>query len=418
MKPFMLLTASWAIFFAAHPTSAQELVAPAELEQLGYYKYWNVQLPLIEDEHIVNFYLVKENLYCTSNMSVLYAVHADIGTLRWAIKLGGPGTVIFEPYRVQAFFGQSLTLVTTTHGVHWLDTATGKEVARENLNFVPVAGAVSDGVRFYVPGLDRNMHSRRFIPVGQALQIIENWRVATEGLTYTPPKLWGGGLFWINEDGRIRACFAENKQRLWVFNAAAPNKAGLFVDSTGLFFGSTDYHLYKLDVMNGKPLWRYRVPNQMNAAPIVIGESVYQMVENNGVYALDVNTGDLLWQHPLVTSFISAPADRVNWYTQLGDIVSVDPHNGVVRGQIYAGEVELIAGNTNSGAMYLGNRSGHILCAQQNNVPYLRFEQLLITPGSPAAEPTPATPAATQTDEQAQQEEDLTDLLRSRNDDE
>ncbi len=396
------------------PAFGQDLVLNTELGQIDFYKYWQAQLPLQEDEEVLEVHLVDENIYAITNHTNLYAVHADIGTIRWSVHLGGQGSRIFRPTHVRSFWGMDLTLVSTSDRIQWFERATGKSIAKLEIDFVPSTPAMSDGVRVYVGGLDLMLHCFELVPTATGVSAIEKWRVRTDAVLSAAPVLWGGGLFFASHDGKVRACDSYDKSRFWVFRAGSAISADIYVDSTGVYFGSTDRHIYKLDVHSGRGLWRFPAPGIIRTQPVLVGEILYQKVEGEGICAINTDTGEQVWRAPDASGFISASDQRVYMLTRHGDIVALDPDTGKVDGRISAGNVDVVSRNPASSAMYLGSRRGRLLCAQDKSVPYLRFEQLQAR--SQGQEKAAEQPARRERTGSEAPRPALIDLLRSKSD--
>ena len=403
-----------AFALAALPAVAQDLIPSDQLAQAEHYKFWQAQLPLLDGDAVSRVYLVDENIYAVTARSNLYAVHADVGTIRWATNLGGPGNRIFQPSHVCSFWGRDLTLVSTSETIKWLDRGTGEQVAILDLDFIPSTTALSDGVRTYVAGMDSMMHCIELVPSGGGVAAIEKWRIRTQAFTVSSPVLWGGGLFFASQDAKIRACDSYDKTRFWVFRGTASITADIYVDSTGVYFGSADHNLYKLDVNTGRGLWRFRTPGMIRSQPVLIGEMLYQQVEEHGIYAVHTDTGAQVWHAPEAAEFVSASDDLVYLRTRSGEIVGADQSTGQVQSRMDAGMVGLVARNTASAAMYLGSRDGRLMCAQHKSIPYLRFEDVQ---ARQTDQGRIAAQSSTPTDETAaEQEPRLIDLLRSKSD--
>lgn len=358
------------------PALAQDLISGQSLSELGFYKYWQAKLPLLEGETLEALHLVGENIYGVTNRGYLYALHADVGVLRWGAQLGGAGTRVFPPTHVRSFRGKDLVLITTSDRIHWRDRADGGLVARLEIDFVPCSAAVSDGVRVYVCGLDSMLHCFELVATPAGISTVLRWRIKMGQPSVSTPTLWSGGLFFGSGDGKIRACDSHDKTRFWVFQSGAPIHGGIRVDSTGVYFAAKDSHVYKLDVNNGKGVWRFRTPGSMRSEPVLVGDLLFQEVQGQGIYALNADTGALNWHDPTAGSFIAASNQRV-LFTQPGQEIAVaDSRTGEIVARVFAPDAELVARNSASSAMYLASRSGRVLCAQDQSVPYLRFEKI------------------------------------------
>lgn len=358
------------------PVLGQDLISGQSLSDLGFYKYWQAQLPLEAAESLEALHLVGENIYGATTQGYLYALHTDIGVLRWGAQLGGAGTRVFPPTHVRSFWGKDLVLITTSDGIQWRDRADGGLVSRLEIDFVPSSAAVSDGLRVYACGLNSMLYCFELVPTPTGISTVLKWRVRMGRPSVSAPTLWSGGLFFGSGDGKIRACDSHEKTRFWVFQSGAPIADGLHVDSTGVYFAAMDTHVYKLDVSTGRGLWRFRTPGSMRSKPVLVGDILFQEVQSQGIYALNADTGALNWHDPAAGSFIAASNRRV-FFTQSGqDIAAADSRTGEIVERVFAPDAELVARNSASSAMYLASRSGRVLCAQDQSVPYLRFEKI------------------------------------------
>ncbi|MCH8852860.1 MAG: hypothetical protein IID41_09455, partial [Planctomycetes bacterium] len=148
--------------------------------------------------------------------------------------------------------------------------------------------------------------------------------------------------------------------------------------------------------------------------PVLIGEMLYQQVEEHGIYAVHTDTGAQVWHAPDAAEFISASDDQVYMLYRSGEIVGMDQSTGRVQSRMAAGNVEFVARNTASAAMYLASRDGRLMCAQHKSIPYLRFEDVQ---ARQAAQGRVAAQTSTSAEDTvAEQSPRLIDLLRSKSD--
>jgi outer membrane protein assembly factor BamB len=352
-----------------------DLVAEPALTSLGYYSFWRTQTQV--DAQVQALERVDENLYLLTKDCCVTAVHADAGTVRWSARVGAAGQRVFAPSHVRSFWGRDLTLLTSSAGLQWRDRVTGELVASITPEFIPCAGAVSDGMRVFVPGLDEMFYCLELVPGRSDFRVIQRWRVQTGGLTRSPAVLWGDGLYFVSDDGRVRACTARDKGRLWVFATDRPVQARPHIDATGVYFGGLDHRIYKLDPLTGRYAWPYKrvqVPEAVTLSPVLLGERLFQVVEGRGIYVIDTNSGDTLWTLNEAAAFISATPQRVHLLSNQGEILVVDPSNGHIVQRYWTAGARFAVANTSTSAMYLADSSGLVQCAAEKFVPYLRFE--------------------------------------------
>jgi hypothetical protein len=366
----------WIALAIAGPAYGQDLVSQANLGDLGYYKYWQAEVPLFAGDRIDQIHRVGESVYAVTHDARVYALHADIGTLRWSCSPSGISDKVYAPTHATGRWGQALTLLTTSRGVQVRDRATGAIVLDLELSLIPSASAVCDGMRIFVPGLDGFMNCFEFAIVKNRIGVVKKWRVETQGRITARGTLWGGGLFFPSEGGRVRAGVASQKDRLWVFNARSPISSPVTVDSTGVFFTTYDRSIYRLDLDSGRLMWRHRTPAELKDSPVLIGEQVFQYLPGTGLRAVDLDTGLEEWTHSDGVAVISSTPQVVHLLDRSGRIQALDLNDGRVQKSAVATDVELVSTNVASSAMYLANRHGRIMCAQEKHVPFLRFEDV------------------------------------------
>lgn len=107
----------------------------------------------------------------------------------------------------------------------------------------------------------------------------------------------------LTQRGVVYAVDPSAGKRLWTFNAdggmrpvaSAPVRAG------GRVFVGEGMHadfvcrLFALDAGTGRPAWHLTANDHVEAAPTVVGETVYASAGNAGVYAADAATGTVKW---------------------------------------------------------------------------------------------------------------------------
>jgi eukaryotic-like serine/threonine-protein kinase len=69
-----------------------------------------------------------------------------------------------------------------------------------------------------------------------------------------------------------------------------------------VYVGSLDGYMYALNADNGKIMWKFQTPGQIESSPAVTDGAVFFTVQEpttGMLYKLDANTGDLLWKQVL-----------------------------------------------------------------------------------------------------------------------
>jgi alpha-amylase len=87
----------------------------------------------------------------------------------------------------------------------------------------------------------------------------------------------------------------------WVFRTGGEvfSSAALSPDSATIYFGSTDYNVYALDIASGEVIWTFETGDQVVSSPALLEWTLYIGSADGNLYALDARTGSVLWATPL-----------------------------------------------------------------------------------------------------------------------
>src|SRR5688572_943356 len=74
---------------------------------------------------------------------------------------------------------------------------------------------------------------------------------------------------------------------VWNFKTQGPVKSSPSIDQRRVFVGSTDGHLYALDLNSGKKLWSFKTEAAIESSPLVLNGRVFIGSTDANLYALD-----------------------------------------------------------------------------------------------------------------------------------
>ncbi len=122
-------------------------------------------------------------------------------------------------------------------------------------------------------------------------------------LQYQPRELGGpavdpvSGIVVVGtRDGWIHACDHEGR-RAWDFRAAGPFDAPPRIFEDVVIAGSSDGHLYALELGTGRLRWKYDAQEEVGTTPAVSGGLVLAMTLQDSLVAVDARTGEWKWRH-------------------------------------------------------------------------------------------------------------------------
>ncbi len=377
----------------------EDFIAPEPLHEAGLVKFWQLQLPLAADQQLQRVYLVDEHLYLATDDGYAFAVHANTGIIRWLRPITRSGYPVWRPCHAN-----SKVIFVTPVDVQIYERLTGEPVARRALRFPPGTGAVSDGIRFYLGGLDRRLYAL------DVETLYEDWKLVTDGPITSIPALFEDSVTVANDGGTVYACTRDNKAYRWHAVTHDSISADLVVHAEhGVFVASRDLSLYLLDFNHGNVRWRARLSGPLYEAPVVTSELAYQYCPADGVVAVDTGIGveeRVRWKLPEGRQALTVHKDTAYILTKDGTIATVRTADGVVTHRIPAPGLTLGIPAPDAATIFMAAPDGRLFCARPRGVRPLKREDLLDALRPPATEEglpdyvrTPATRPAVDVNE-------------------
>lgn len=144
------------------------------------------------------------------------------------------------------------------------------------------------------------------------------WRYTTKGPILQAPRLVGDTVVFTNEADQVYALDARSGAFRWQYKGETPEEytlrghAGATVDSDLVFTGFGSGTMVALRLGNGSVAWLTQLKGEddrfidVDATPVVVGDTVYVTSSSGGVWALDKTTGLVRWRMPLEGATASA----------------------------------------------------------------------------------------------------------------
>jgi len=107
---------------------------------------------------------------------------------------------------------------------------------------------------------------------------------------------------------------ADELRLLWRFKTGAEVKSSPVIHAGSVYVGSSDYHVYALDLARGTKRWAYKTDDAVEAPPLVLDGKVYAGSVDGSLYALDAAAGRLVWKHATEAQIIGS----ANWFRGAG----------------------------------------------------------------------------------------------------
>jgi len=375
------------------PSGPREYVHRDVLRRADLEYYWDVALPLLEDERVREMVLLDENLYCLTNENRLWAVEAASGVVKWYKRIAGRDQTVFRPCHadnmvlpekvsgIQQIMGQApeitsepfdAVLINTLSRVLVFDRDTGDKKRDIAFEFPANTGGACDGEFFYVASTKGWCHAIR---LASALPV---WAVSTAGLVSAPVEYHGGHVYIASRDRSVYAAQAGPLNNVvWRRELPAPIITGFAVDDRGCFVPCQDNRIYALDPMTGEPLWEAFITEGHLLQPIQVSQrSLFQKAEVDKFYAINLANGRLRWTRPDGKLVLAVMNGEVYLLDANGLLEVVNEVLGEVRATLPLVGMELFAANTSVPAIYAGDRQGRLFCIRPINAEPLSSDLL------------------------------------------
>ncbi len=191
------------------------------------------------------------------------------------------------------------------------------------------------------------------------------WQFKTGSFIEASPSVADGRVYIGSTDNHLYALDIETGEPLWSFQAESWFESSAAVHDGVVYVGSNDSNLYALDAETGEKIWVYRAKYGIRSSPAVAGGRVYFASGEYMVYAVDAQTGELEWQHETEGHVLASPVVH-NGLLFVGDSDSyfyvLDAITGRLRLKFDA------YGNTRGSAVVAGDRAyfastrGYLFC--------------------------------------------------------
>ena len=171
----------------------------------------------------------------------------------------------------------------------------------------------------------------------------ELWRRTLNATLAARPAIAGDRLHVSLVDGRVVVLALSSGSLIWERELPGEPQGILVLDA--LYVGSTDNHLYRLDLADGDIDWYWRTGGDIVGTPTADAERVYFTSRDNVLRALDRRNGARRWRRPLAGRPADGPVriDSVVVVAGISPSIELfDTETGLARGQ-YVASSELAA---------------------------------------------------------------------------
>ncbi len=347
-----LVVSAFQCFADARSDDNKQLLSADLLKKASLKIVWENELPFKNNEKVDEFFLLGDDFYCLSDKNYIIALNKDTGTLIFGRSYAPVGFPVIG----LNIYGDELFSVIGNKVVE-MKKNTGVELSGVRLNFGVSCAAERNDSYFYIGGVDRRVHILR------ANDKIELFKVAADNDSAITSIVAGKEyMIFGTEKGNVVAVAADKPVKLWQFDARDAVADKLVKDAGSLFVSSKDTNVYKIDIPTGRLLWKYQTQAMLDRAPRITDRVVYQYVWAEGITAIDRTDGKFLWQLPKAIEFLAENNGKAYLITEQQTLVVMDNKSGKKLYSLNLDGIDRYVSNTKDSKIYIGTKSGHILC--------------------------------------------------------
>ena len=115
------------------------------------------------------------------------------------------------------------------------------------------------------------------------------WYFSTQGSIKSSPAILNKVAYFGSSDGHIYAVNLEDGTKLWDYKTDGAVVSSPSISGDYLYVGSKDGYLYAQDIKNGDVKWKYKTGNSLESSPLVSNNMVYVGSNDGRVYANYIN---------------------------------------------------------------------------------------------------------------------------------
>lgn len=301
----------------------------------------------------------ETSLYATSDRAIVHAIDAESGATRWAELIGDRN----HPTECPAASEPYLAILNGSD-LYLLKRKTGEIIWKRRVQGVPGAGAAVTDDYVVVPTISGNVELYQIKETRVTLPEIYK----SNGRVLVQPIATAQVVAWPTDRGFLYVARSNKKGLRYRLEAkdAIVSQASYFAPNY-FFAASIDGYVYCLHEMNGTELWLFSTGEAISTTPVPVGENLYVITDKGNLFCIEISTGQSKWISSGLKSFVSASQDRVYCLGDTGRLVILDTKTGGRIGSLGTQLLDLFYPNLRTDRIYLGTRTGLLVCLRETN---------------------------------------------------
>ena len=338
--------------------SSPSLISMELLKHASLKVLWENELPIKDNESVKQLLILGNHIYVVTDKDFIISLNRENGKIVFS-RTFKPAGLLAGGFKL---YGDELLYVSGSRLIQ-IDAQSGMELVTLNLGFAATCPAARNDSFFYIAGVDHRLHVFR---VDDRIQIFEV--SADNGSKITSVLADESFVIFSTAAGNIICMNPNNAIRQWQFDAFDAIAGPVVRDWASLFFASKDTNVYRVDMI-GPPeqkrlVWKYQTEAELDQAPRVTPEVVYQPVRGKGVVAIDKEAGTLLWSVPGGLDLLAEHRNRAYVMTKPGTLTVMDNINAKKLYSVNFASVSRYAANAADEKIYVSDEHGRMVCLQ------------------------------------------------------
>lgn len=332
-------------------------LVPSELiQEAGWTRNWQMNLPLKKHEQIDRLGVMGPNLFVMTDTNVMFCIDREDGRVRFTKQLSSSRLPVQRPF----YYDNKFWFIVGSEMLVF-DPKAGDFTIKEKIDRIgsgAKCGLTRNKDFIYISGSDKRLHAinvdgfwQQFIATADNDSAIVSI-VATDEI-----------VVFATQTGNVIGMSPNKAEKIWQYDATGDIKGQLVLDGEEIYVGSFDSKLYKLGLSGGKLLWKSPFHS---GAPIrdsfAVGkEVIYLYNALNGLYGINKQSGKAVWQVPSGEGMICETPEKGFVFVSPG-VVKV--MNNVTGKELYSVNftgVRKYAVNTTDPTMYLTDTKGQLM---------------------------------------------------------
>ncbi len=332
------------------------LVSTELIQEAGWSRNWQMNLPLKPGEKIDRLGVMGPRLYAITDTNVLFCINRKEGQMQCSSQLSASQLPVCRP----TYYEDKFWFIVGSE-MKVFDPNIGNFTIEET--FPQVGSSAECGLArnkeyLYISGSDNRLHAINVDGFWQQFTVTADNDSAIVSVLATDDI-----VVFATQAGNIVGMSPNKPEKIWQYDATGRIKGQLVLDGDVVYIGSFDSKLYKLRLSDGKPVWKspFHSGAPIRDSFVVGGEIIYLYTPLNGLYGVNKQTGKAVWQVADAEGMICETPQKGFVFVSPGIVKVVDNRNGKELYSVNVSSVRRYAVNTTDSVMYLADEKGRLM---------------------------------------------------------